>query len=77
VAGDATGIIVAAAITALPIYSADTINVGPGQRWDVIWTAKRSGRWLLHCHIPLRRTNNNVEHKGGGGLMMILEVAER
>jgi FtsP/CotA-like multicopper oxidase with cupredoxin domain len=57
-------------------YFADTINLGPGQRWDVIWRAQRSGKWLLHCHIPHHTTNNNVEQKGGGGLTMILEVAE-
>jgi FtsP/CotA-like multicopper oxidase with cupredoxin domain len=57
-------------------YFADTINVGPGQRWDVIWTARRTVKWLLHCHIPHHTTNNNVEQKGGGGLTMILEVAE-
>jgi FtsP/CotA-like multicopper oxidase with cupredoxin domain len=55
-------------------YLADTINVGPGQRWDVIWKARRPGKWLLHCHIPHHTTNNNVEEKGGGGLTMIIEV---
>ena len=52
----------------------DTINVGPGQRWDVIWTARRPGKWLVHCHIPHHTTNNNVEEKGAGGLTMILDV---
>jgi len=56
-------------------YLADTINVGPGQRWDVIWKARRIGKWLVHCHIPHHTTNNNVEEKGGGGLTMIIEVA--
>jgi len=55
-------------------YRADTINVGPGQRYDVIWTARRPGKWLLHCHIPHHTTNNNVERQGGGGLTMIIEV---
>lgn len=55
-------------------YRADTINVGPGQRYDVIWTARRPGKWLLHCHIPHHTTNNNVERQGGGGLTMILDV---
>jgi len=55
-------------------YLADTINVGPGQRYDVIWTAREPGKWLVHCHIPHHTTNNNVETKGGGGLMMILLV---
>jgi FtsP/CotA-like multicopper oxidase with cupredoxin domain len=55
-------------------YLADTINVGPGQRWDVIWRARRPGKWLLHCHIPHHMTNNNVEMQGAGGLTMILDV---
>lgn len=56
-------------------FLADTVNVGPGQRYDVIWTARRPGKWLVHCHIPHHTANNNVEHHGGGGLMMILDVA--
>lgn len=56
-------------------FKADTINVGPGQRYDVIWTALRPGKWLIHCHIAHHTTNNNVETKGGGGLMMTIEVS--
>jgi hypothetical protein len=56
-------------------FQADTVNVGPGQRYDVIWKALRPGKWLVHCHIPHHTTNNNVEQDGGGGLMMVLEVA--
>ena len=56
-------------------FDADTVNVGPGQRYDVIWQARRPGKWLVHCHIPHHTTNNNVEHQGGGGLMMVMEVS--
>ncbi|NMM38791.1 MAG: multicopper oxidase domain-containing protein [Glaciimonas sp.] len=56
-------------------FKADTVNVGPGQRYDVIWKALRPGKWLVHCHIAHHTTNNNTEEKGGGGLMMILDVA--
>jgi len=56
-------------------FEADTVNVGPGQRYDVIWTAQRPGKWLVHCHIPHHTANNNVEEKGGGGLTMVIEVA--
>jgi len=56
-------------------FEADTVNVGPGQRYDVIWKARKPGKWLVHCHIPHHTTNNNVEHQGGGGLTMILEVS--
>lgn len=33
-------------------FQADVINVGPGQRYDVVWPAKEPGKWILHCHIP-------------------------
>jgi FtsP/CotA-like multicopper oxidase with cupredoxin domain len=53
----------------------DTVNVAPGERYDVIWEARRPGKWLLHCHIPHHTTNNNVEEQGGGGLTTIIEVS--
>jgi FtsP/CotA-like multicopper oxidase with cupredoxin domain len=56
-------------------YLADTVNVGPGQRYDVIWTARQPGKWLIHCHIGHHTTNNNVEMRGGGGLIMLIKVA--
>ena len=56
-------------------YSADTINVGPGQRYDVIWLARQPGKWLIHCHIGHHTTNNNVETQSGGGLMMVIDVS--
>ncbi len=55
-------------------YIADTVNIGPAQRYDVIWTARRTGKRLSHCHIALHTTNNNVEMKGGGGLMEVIDV---
>ena len=57
-------------------YEKDTVNVGPGERYDVIWPAREPGKWLLHCHINHHTTNDNVEEQGGGGLMLILEVTE-
>jgi FtsP/CotA-like multicopper oxidase with cupredoxin domain len=55
-------------------FLADTVNVGPGQRYDVIWRARERGKWLIHCHIPHHTSNDNTETKGGGGLMAIIEV---
>ena len=55
-------------------YKADTVNVGTGQRYDVVWTARKAGKWMINCHISHHTTNNNVEQKGGGGLMMHIEV---
>jgi FtsP/CotA-like multicopper oxidase with cupredoxin domain len=56
-------------------YFADTVDVGPGQRYDVIWKAREAGKWLIHCHIGHHTTNNNVESHGGGGLMMLINAA--
>lgn len=53
----------------------DTINVAPGERYDVIWTAREPGKWLLHCHINHHTTNDNVEEQGGGGLTMVIDVS--
>ncbi|WP_295814205.1 copper oxidase [uncultured Deinococcus sp.] len=55
-------------------FLADTVNVGPGQRYDVVWTARAKGTWLIHCHIPHHTTNDNVEQEGGGGLTMKIVV---
>jgi FtsP/CotA-like multicopper oxidase with cupredoxin domain len=55
-------------------FDADTVNVGPGQRYDVIWRARNPGKWLVHCHIGHHTTNNNTETDGGGGLMLVIEV---
>ena len=52
----------------------DTVNVGPGERYDVLWEAREPGKWLLHCHINHHTTNNNVEQEGGGGLMLVIDV---
>jgi FtsP/CotA-like multicopper oxidase with cupredoxin domain len=61
-------------IPATARFLADTVNVGPGQRYDVIWKARRPGKWLIHCHIPHHTSNNNTEVKGGGGLMVVIDV---
>ena len=53
----------------------DTVNVAPGERYDVIWEAREPGKWLLHCHINHHVTNDNREEQGGGGLTLILEVS--
>jgi len=55
-------------------FRADTINVGPGQRYDVLWKAQEKGTWLVHCHIPHHTTNDNEEVQGGGGLTMKIVV---
>lgn len=54
----------------------DTVLVGPGERYDVAWTATQPGTWLVHCHINHHITNNGAEVDGGGGLTMAIQVEE-
>lgn len=55
--------------------SKDTVLVGPGERYDVIWTAGERGTWLIHCHILHHTTNDGQEVGGGGGLATVLKVS--
>lgn len=32
-------------------WKCDTLNVAPGERWDVIVNCNNPGTWALHCHI--------------------------
>lgn len=54
----------------------DTVLVGPGERYDVVWTANQPGTWLVHCHIAHHITNDGAEVAGGGGLTMVINVTE-
>lgn len=53
----------------------DAVNVSPGERYDVLWTARQPGRWLVHCHINHHLTNDGAEQDGAGGLTMVIDVA--
>jgi FtsP/CotA-like multicopper oxidase with cupredoxin domain len=52
-------------------WTKDTINIAPGERYDIEFTATNPGTWMLHCHIPHHLTNDNVEP---GGLMLMVNV---
>ena len=54
----------------------DTVLVGPGERYDLEFTARAPGTWLFHCHINDHITNNGEEIEGGGGLTMRIIVTE-
>ena len=32
-------------------YDADTLNIAPGERYDVVVTSTHPGAWAFHCHI--------------------------
>lgn len=53
-------------------FRCDTLNVAPGERWDVIVVADNPGVWAFHCHIL-----SHVEGpKGMFGMVTVLIVEE-
>jgi len=50
----------------------DTIQVAPGQRFDIELVADQVGAWMIQCHIPHHTTNNF--RIGMGGLVDFLVV---
>ncbi len=46
-------------------YQADTVLVGPGERYDFEFVADDPGTWMFHCHILHHVTNNAVIEPGG------------
>lgn len=55
---------------ALPApYYADTILIGPGERYDAIFEMDNPGLWMVHDHVDPHVTNNG---KHGGGAMTVI-----
>jgi FtsP/CotA-like multicopper oxidase with cupredoxin domain len=40
-------------------WKCDTINVAPGERWDVIVNCNNPGTWAFHCHILPRAESDH------------------
>lgn len=48
----------------------DTLNVGVGQTYDLIWVPVKPGKWMLHCHIfSHSETPNGME-----GMVTIVNI---
>ncbi len=42
-------------------WKCDTLNIAPGERWDVIVNCKNPGTWAFHCHIlPHAETDHGM-----------------
>ena len=52
-------------------YKADVVQVAPGERYDIAFTATEPGKWAFHCHIGHHLTNNGASP---GGLMLVVDV---
>jgi len=53
-------------------YYADTVNVAPGERYDVLVTAHTPGAWAFHCHI----LNHAESSHGMFGMVTAMVVSE-
>jgi manganese oxidase len=51
-------------------YYADTLNVAPGERYDVIVDCDEPGLWAYHCHILTHAESN----KGMFGMVTVLVI---
>ncbi|MFQ5509809.1 MAG: multicopper oxidase domain-containing protein [Leptospirillia bacterium] len=51
-------------------YMADTVMVGPGERYDLIFEADNPGRFIFHDHMDTHVTNAG---KYPGGIVTIME----
>jgi len=51
---------------------ADTVLVGPGERYDLIFKADNPGRWMVHDHVDSHTVNGNMPM---GGIMSVIEYS--
>jgi manganese oxidase len=56
-----------------PALVKDTVNVAPGERYDLEFVADNPGAWVYHCHILSHVQNKGVEP---GGMISVIKVAE-
>lgn len=48
----------------MPVHK-DTINVAPGETWDIEFVADNPGVWAYHCHKPHHISNAHQASLGG------------
>ena len=51
-------------------YWADTLNIAPGERYDVVVDCNEPGLWAYHCHILTHAESN----KGMFGMVTVLVI---
>ena len=52
-------------------YEADTIVLGVGQTYDLIWVPTRVGYWMIHCHIFAHSETKS----GMTGMVTLMDVS--
>lgn len=46
-------------------FMKNTINVAPGETWDIEFISNNPGQWAFHCHKPHHMTNAHQTDMGG------------
>jgi len=54
----------------------DTVLIGPGERYDLVFTATNPGLWLFHCHVVPHVTNDGA-YPGGLLVPVVTEARKR
>ncbi len=61
--------------------SMDTLTISPGQTFDLLFTQKYAGDWMIHCHMFIHSHMSGDTHPPGesgmNGMSAIVRVAER
>jgi FtsP/CotA-like multicopper oxidase with cupredoxin domain len=53
-------------------YTCDTLNIAPGERYDVLVNCHTPGAWAFHCHI----LSHAESPKGMFGMVIALVIQE-
>ena len=53
------------------VLTKDVINIGPGERYDLLVDLDNPGTWVFHCHILGHVMNKGVEP---GGMITVIKV---
>ena len=48
-------------------WKCDTLNIAPGERWDVIVNCNNPGTWAFHCHILPHAESRARDVRDGDG----------
>lgn len=60
-------------VTGSPVWM-DTVNVAPGETWEVAFRADNPGLWMDHCHNLEHAANGMTMHLGYEGVTTPFEV---
>lgn len=57
-------------------YAVTTVDEGPGNFFEVTFTADRPGKWLFHCHFPHHTSNSMMSGPNGSpvGMARVINV---